>query len=227
MANRSYCFTIFDVDNLDESKFDENVRYCVFQLEKTKGERMHWQGYIELAKPMRINQVKEKYLTDEAHLEPRMGTRDQARAYCMKIESRWPNTEPVERGDWIKGQGHRSDLDAIADEIKKNGLEAAIDEHPGGFIRFHGGMRHLHNHHKRHARRQIKVIKLKLGDNPPDSCYIMQRGGSLRERFAGYAGEKEIFYRPCEGIDILGEIYGGLPFWVGDRWAEWTTVYRY
>lgn len=226
MSSRHYCFTIFDVEAF-EPKWDDNVRYVVCQLEETKEGKQHFQGYIELRTCMRWFAIKEKYLTEDAHMEPRMGTRDQARDYCRDPEKRVEGTEVYEWGEWIKGQGHRSDIANIAEDIKKNGLEEAIDNNPGGYIRFHGGMQKLHNHYKRRERRKVKVVKLGLGVSPPDTCYIMQRGSSLRERFAGYAGEKEIFYRPCEGIDILGEIYGGLPFWVGDRWAEWTTVYRY
>ena len=46
---------------------------------------------------------------DTLHLEPRQGTRNQARAYCMKEETQW--VEPIEFGTWDSdGQGARTDL---------------------------------------------------------------------------------------------------------------------
>lgn len=227
MTHRSYCFTIFDVESFDD-KWDDDVRYVCYQLEQTKESKMHWQGYIELNKPMRFNQLKERYLTEDAHIEPRMGTRVQARAYCMKTESRWPNTEPVEWGSFkAGGQGHRNDLDSIAEDIKKNGLEQAIDTFPAGFIKFHNGMQKLHNHYKRHdLRANVEFRRLGITERPPRGTYCTQDGSSIKECFAGYAGEQAIYIRPSDGITRhRARIFSDLPFWTGERWAEWTIVY--
>lgn len=104
---RNYCWTYFG-DNL-EIEEDDDIKYCVFQKEKCPDTgRMHFQGYVELTKPMRIGAVQELLNIKNAHLEKRRGNRDQARDYCMKEESRVEG--PWEIGEFGKGQGKRTDL---------------------------------------------------------------------------------------------------------------------
>jgi hypothetical protein len=57
-----------------------------------------------------MKKVKELFGVDSMHLEPRQGTRKQARDYCMKEESRWAN--PIQFGEWREDtqQGARTDF---------------------------------------------------------------------------------------------------------------------
>jgi hypothetical protein len=75
----------------------EQCRYMVYQLEIGESGTPHLQGYVEFTKPWRFNRVR-RFLKG-AHIEPRKGTRNEARAYCMKEEGRIEL--PVEYGDWI------------------------------------------------------------------------------------------------------------------------------
>jgi len=55
------------------------------------------------------------------HVEGRRGTRDQAREYCRKEESRVDGGGPWEYGNFgLGGQGKRSDLVQYYSEIKEN-----------------------------------------------------------------------------------------------------------
>jgi len=89
-----------------------DFRYCVFQAEQCpETQRIHYQGYIEFNKALNFGTVKGLFGDPAIHLEARRGTREQARAYCMKPESRY--AEPEEYGQWNgpnQNQGRRTDL---------------------------------------------------------------------------------------------------------------------
>lgn len=103
------------------------VRYCVMQEERApETGRLHLQGYIELASPRGMAYVKTVLATPSAHVEVRKGSRDAAREYCMKEESRVDG--PVEVGVWAAGgQGSRTDLQAVREYIDANPLCTDLD----------------------------------------------------------------------------------------------------
>lgn len=127
---RHFVFTLFgDRETQDDfmlgllctvSIRQDKVRYLVFQREvcpKTK--RLHLQGYLELKTPMRYKAIDEMFSANMNFLK-RRGTREEARDYCMKSDSRdpQPNSGPHEAGIWNKdGSGHRSDLDSLCEML--------------------------------------------------------------------------------------------------------------
>jgi hypothetical protein len=78
---RNICVTCFDVE-IDFSKIPE-IQYGIVGTEicPSTGKK-HLQCYFELTKQMRFNAVK--ILPEGCHLENRMGTQQQAIAYCKK-----------------------------------------------------------------------------------------------------------------------------------------------
>lgn len=113
----------------------EWVKYVVFQLEEAPSTgTKHLQGYAELTERKTLTTIK-GWLGNSAHIEKRMGTRQQARDYCMKEDTRLEG--PWEAGVWDSaGQGRRSDLDAAAEVIRTRGLVAVREEMPGTYIRY-------------------------------------------------------------------------------------------
>lgn len=112
-----WCFTSFRSETFEIQ--DERVRYCVYQLEKCPDtDRQHWQGYIEFFRTVKMGTVKVVLNDDKVHCEPRKGTREEARAYCMKPESQI--AEPVEYGVWLPDlkAGQRTDLAAARQLIQ-------------------------------------------------------------------------------------------------------------
>jgi len=105
---RNWCFTTFNLQ-LQVPENDKNFRYCVFQTElcPTTGQ-LHYQGYVEFTRTMRMKKIKELFQDETMHLEPRQGSRVQARAYCMKPESQF--AQPLEYGTWEVAPGKRLDL---------------------------------------------------------------------------------------------------------------------
>lgn len=124
---RNWCFTKYDL-NIPE--FDPDVvRYCVYQHEICPDTgREHIQGYVEFKKSIRLAAVKVLFNDDSIHLERRQGTRDQAKAYCMKADSRKEGTSPVEFGTWDVSPGRRSDLQRVYDQISNGADDGEIAE---------------------------------------------------------------------------------------------------
>ena len=101
---RHICFTLNNPES-DEIDFcqSQTLRYAVWQRESDKNGTPHLQGYLEFSKNVSMKAVKEIIVKD-AHLAERRGTREEARGYCMKAESRVAG--PWEYGTWIAGSGH-------------------------------------------------------------------------------------------------------------------------
>lgn len=121
MTNRTHW--VFTLNNPTETPaaFIERVnetgrvRYLVFQLEEGETGTPHWQGYIELTRSNHLSWVR-NHISLTAHWEPRQGSRDQARAYSMKEDTRVEG--PWEHGEWRdQAQGRRNDLIAYKDAI--------------------------------------------------------------------------------------------------------------
>lgn len=145
------------------SVFPGGVRYCSAQLERGEQElREHLQGYIELSKPQRLSWLKSNVSTT-AHFEPRRGTRDQARDYSRKDDTRVEG--PWEFGTWESGgSGARNDLQAVADRVKEGAtLKEIAEEHPVQFIRYSRGIKELHS---------VLSTKVRNPDTP-HRCIVM------------------------------------------------------
>ncbi len=112
--SRNWCFTLNNPPLPYGFLVIAEARYLVYQLEKAASGTKHYQGFVNFENRKSFKQMKQ--LLPEAHLEPMMGTIEQASAYAQKQETR-------EEGPWTIGekptQGKRTDLD----EVKK-----AIDD---------------------------------------------------------------------------------------------------
>jgi hypothetical protein len=160
MSARNYCFTlfffgdeslspseeaIFEAHNLPAWFSDPLFKYVIINVEQCPDTaQIHWQGYMELSDKVRFTAIKSKcpgLLT--AHFEARRGTREQAKEYCSKEESRIAG--PFEYGSWGEQQpGKRSDLAEVAEAILAGAKEAEIAERfPVQFIKFARGIKEL------------------------------------------------------------------------------------
>lgn len=150
MTTRHACFTIFNFEiqalkDLCTSLVEEGkVRYVVWQVEKAPTtDKKHVQGYVEFPKPKKITGIKTLFNDNTMHIEKRMGTRDQARAYCMKKDTQQDG--PFEFGEWgAGGQGARNDAHGVLDMIKEGKKNKDIAEaYPGQVIRYSKGIEKL------------------------------------------------------------------------------------
>lgn len=103
---RNCIFTSFAAD---APEYDEEyMKFMTFQKERCPDtKRLHWQGYLELRKQMRLGSIKKVLGEDSIHVENRFGTADEAIKYCNKLETRID-------GPWTFGErsqpGKRNDL---------------------------------------------------------------------------------------------------------------------
>jgi len=139
MSHRAWCWT-WNNPPTGEPDFTLPLhgkeRYVVWQLEKGDQGTPHFQGYIEMVSPTRLASMKD--WLPSAHFEPRRGTPQQARDYCMKEEGRLAG--PWERGVFGGRQGKRSDLDGAVETLLEGGLAAVAEAHPTTFVQFHKGL---------------------------------------------------------------------------------------
>lgn len=127
---RNWCFTSYDLDSFVVPDRHPDFRYCVYQTEECpETHRWHHQGYIEFNKALAFGTVKELLGDRSVHLEARRGTREQARAYCMKPESRVAG--PLEFGTWGgSNERARTDLNEARLKIQAHNSWNAVVNDP-------------------------------------------------------------------------------------------------
>lgn len=94
---RDWCFTSF-VTNKELTFEKDSIRYICYGRETcpTSG-REHLQGFAIFKRTCRIPKGKQWIGDGSAHLEPRRGTRDEARDYCRKdgVFFEWGSYDPI------------------------------------------------------------------------------------------------------------------------------------
>lgn len=134
--------TAADYDNIKKLPY----KYLVYQLEKGEQGTPHFQIYIALKKAMRITALTKIF---QAHYEARMGSHEQAKAYCTKEESRLDG--PWEFGDDSEiptKPGKRTDLDSVKEILDKGEVDAmkqVQNEHFGSWCRYYKAFDIYHN----------------------------------------------------------------------------------
>lgn len=143
MAFRNFCFTAWRMEPAPIDDVPSYVKYLVYQREVApETGRKHWQGYVEADNSIKMPRIK-AWLGNDAHIERRKGNRDQARAYCMKTESRddTDDSGPFEWGTFTDScQGQRTDIeDAVACAVE-HGLQECARQFPGTYAKYYKGI---------------------------------------------------------------------------------------
>lgn len=104
-----------------------NFVYAIFQLERASTGKLHLQGYVEYTSAVSFRKMQK--ILPGAHLELRRGTRDSAREYCRKADTRVAG--PWEDGEWRSTNASRkrlpnSDLEEVRVKIAKGTAEKEI-----------------------------------------------------------------------------------------------------
>lgn len=235
--SRSYCFTInnYSVDDLRQVDTLE-CRYIIYGKEVGDNGTEHLQGYVEFAGPKRMTTVSK--MMPRAHLEKRLGTRDQARNYCMK------EGKHTERGDWSAGgQGSRTDLHEIMERVKKG--EKKIETMEALPVCYSNNMRFVEAYRaecEKEASREFRHVDVEVlvGDagcgktrsvhEKEPEVFTVNSGESFP--FEGYDGEQAIliddFYGGIRYHELL-RILDGHQYRVNvkgsHRYARWTRIY--
>lgn len=210
---RSWMFTLNNPTEDDEFALDAmgddpTTRYLVYQLEKAPStETRHYQGYVEFTKPKRFAAVNK--LVSRAHWEPRRGSRDQAREYCMKEDTRIEG--PFEYGEWIKGRGHRTDLKEVADMVQSGcSIYDIANEYPETYMKFYRGIERFASLQKKEKIVPFVVVlwgkpgsgKTRLVHDNFDNVYTVPDTASFTH-FTGYYGQEYV---------LFDDFYGGIKY---------------
>lgn len=249
MASRSYVFTHY-APKLDPSKFDDNIKYVVWQQERgSEAGKLHLQGYMELHKKVRIPQaVGWLGAGKKCKLAPRKGTRDEARAYCMKEDTRVEG--PWEHGVWSKGQGERTELKrAAAAILEGKAIYDVAIENPIAFVRSGKGLQQLAEmaeyKRKKTAKQEdeLRKVRVEVHWGAPGTGktrfatshadhYVLPTPKDGQMMFNGYIDQQVLildeFLPSRYPITELNKVLDIYPYQArklyGTVWAKWTLV---
>lgn len=237
-TSRSWCFTLqvpeqFARNQETALRFAEefyahdekeagHVRYVIYQLERgEQQQRFHLQGYVELSASQRRSYVR-RLISDSAHWEPRRGTRDEARNYCRKEDTRIAG--PWEFGVWnTNGRGNRSDLATLAGNIQSGQITFANvrEEHPARYVQYRNGVRDLLAHSARQRTRQFRNVHVTVLCGPPGCGKSRYAVGATHDYFMLDPGSNgtNVWFDGYEGQStlIIDDFYG---------WIRWTMLLR-
>lgn len=241
MTARSYLVTSFALDGFVlPSPSEENaVRYAIAQRECCPDtQRTHIQAYVEFHRPVRLTHVQRVLGDPTAHCEPRRGSRDQARDYCRKLETRVADTQPQEVGHWkAGGTGSRNDLYEIRDLIISGSSPLELADHNfTAWVRYHRAFDRYRLELRSSDLRSVDVFVYygESGTGKSFRAYTENPGAYWKPQgdwWDGYAGESTVviddFYgwikysmmlRVCDKYPLHVECKGGtIP-------ANWTKI---
>lgn len=140
---RNFVFTTFMTSEMKRdflltlvhTKSNVRPRFIIFQTERCPNTgRFHFQGYCELTDKMTMAGIKTLFKDPTMHVEQRMGSQQEAIAYCSKEETRVAG--PFQAGIPC-AQGTRSDLEEAKSDID-NGANIMMlwENHFSSMVRY-------------------------------------------------------------------------------------------
>lgn len=161
--SRHWCATLFSKPKwLENKELPDKIRYAIIGEEicpTTKN--THWQCYFEFSKPIRMKGAKLLLDDEKAHLEIRKGTREQARDYCKK------DNKFSELGEWISGQGHRSDLKKIVQKLKEGTkLSQIMEDDPNTYCQYRNGLKEISANIQKQKCKEFRTVEVILHCGP-------------------------------------------------------------
>lgn len=208
------------VKNMPEDGWRDtkNIRYIVYQLEVgKKTQYCHLHFYIELVNPQRISWIKRYIGCDSVHVKRRKKTRENARDYCMKEETRICG--PFVFGTFIGGKGERTDIISLYNDVK-SGLEdvSLQEDHPVTYFKYYKAIDRVRANMAREESLCFRKLNIKvlIGDagvgktslifklHGFGDVYILERPTTYGNVwFDGYMGQKVL---------LIDDFYGWLPW---------------
>ncbi|QDJ95221.1 replication-associated protein [Capybara virus 7_cap1_536] len=193
----NWCLTCFAVDA--PLVFDEAaMSYLVYQKEiSPETGRPHFQGYVQLAKKLRLAQIKLLF-PEGTHFErQRARLNKDAADYCKKDASRAPGEEPYEHGV-MTAKGGRSDLaEVCAKVISGVPMEEIMEEDPSTYVRNYRGLAELRTALTPHRNFKTDVIIIWGATGTGKTRYVHDREENLFTKsdpkwWCGYAGHEAV-----------------------------------
>lgn len=208
-SNR-FCFTKnnyteFEVRLLDDDSVYSKFKYLIFGKEVGESGTPHLQGYLEFDHGTRLRvSAAVKRLEGLGlrgfHVEIAKGTAAQNITYCSK------DNEFIEHGDRPKGQGKRTDLDVVCEDIAGGAsIRDVINRYPSQFVKFGNGLEKIIQFHqpRRFFKTEVFWLWGPTGSGKSrwawDQCPDAYMKCSTHKWWSGYFGHQEVImddYRP-------------------------------
>lgn len=216
--SRTYIITHFE-DNINEERFEQicqqlsHFRGAIGQVEQCpETKKEHLQLYVEFSKPVRPSAIQK--IMHGAHCEYRRGTVQEAQDYCSKEDTRLRG--PWSSGQMSPGQGFRSDLESIREEIKEGKTELQIAEgHFANWARYYKAFIRYANLliQPRNWATEVHILWGSPGTGKTrsvydlygqDRIYSVPRSGGGPVWFDGYDGRRH-------DVVLIDDFYGWIP----------------
>ena len=260
MANqfRNYCITYNNPKETDEEYFEylkslEHIKYFAFQREAgEKNKTPHFQLYIEFNIGKKFDVMKRHFPT--AHIEQRLGTKAQARDYCLKEKKQSKNDDgefetrisgPYEFGEFAE-ERERTDLNDIMEMVRNGAVNSEIEEaYPSQYFRYYKNIEYLRQSYLEEANRKkfrtltTSYIFGKAGIGK--TRYVMEKYGYENvyrvtnyghNCFDGYKGHTVILFeefRSSVKVEEMLNYLDGYPLMLPSRYSDkaacYTTAY--
>lgn len=227
---RGWCITTFNTDEWElatanNTRLPEGAIYGVWQLERTRSGRRHYQLYLYFKNPITLLGAKERDGLQSAHLAIARGTAQENRDYCTKEDTRIG-------GPWEIGvmpqQGKRTDLHELAADIKeaKGDLASVIQKETNAamLIRYSkGAQAYAALCRETQAERPLPFVVYIWGPTEVGKstlAFAMARGGDgshtyvsrfhANWSFDGYNNEPLIIFEEFDGRYPITQLLGVL-----------------
>jgi len=197
--------------------------YLVYQEEEGENKTRHLQGYFVLKKRMELPALKKLLLPlGSPHLEVRKGSHEQAKAYCMKEDTRvvggMDNEVNPDFHERHEDKGTRNDLLAVKEAIDEGKNELELwEEHFVQMVKYRNSLNYyaILKKPKRSWKTYIKVFYGPTGTGKSRAAFEeagedfynltpgqTPKGGQLF--FEGYRGQENV---------VFDEFYGSSMGW--------------
>lgn len=226
---RHWCVTFFKRDGPSAEIYeqlrtgvfplDPLVRYAVWQEEQCpETGKAHMQLYIELARPVRFTHLQKQVFKELVHCEARSGSRQQAREYCRKEESRIAG--PWEYGVWLgdtdagDSSGRSTDLERLIQGVRSGMTNSQLwEQHPAAMGRHFRAVDRYRIDCPVIVRREAPEVLVLWGESGTGKTreahrLIEERGHSFYNKmpgdwWCGYSGQDAV---------IIDDFYGNLRY---------------
>lgn len=261
MKERNYCITIsaekIDWNTLKDVWNDDTLRYMLIGYEVSKTGYEHYQIYVQLWKQHRRKGLKKIFSCDSLHAESQKGTNEQARNYCWKgqfekkgTEYPQPSAIIMEFGTFCKGQGSRTEIDQIKQDIDDgmDHFEIVQDMKKfSSYARYHSWFykyKQMVDDRKYNMIRDPVKTNVIYGDcatgkttavlkkEGVENCYILKNPNGDNKNWNGYENQTVLVIDDFYGwmpVNEMLRIMDNKPYRVRKlgsyTWARWSKIY--
>lgn len=226
VESKFWFFTTNNPLESDDPKLWPGQSYLVYQLEVGDNGTPHHQGYVAFITKKRLKALKT--FAPRTSWRIRRGTHEQARHYCIKpiegclckhcIAAKDQRQEgPYEQGDPPKGQGHRSDLDTMVEDVKA-GLSPwqLAEKYSGSYARYYKNLAHIA---ELYAKARSSPTKLVILWGPPETGKTVKAAQLAEDLAAG-----SVYWLPQpQDKTVWWDGYTGQKTVIIDEFAGWIS----